>query len=622
MNNIIEDSDFSGVNIIWMDPQINNNENRFYQFEMKRINNSKLFAYDNLEDGFEIILSIEFQKTYIIVNSTLAEKLFSFLDKNINKLKIVPEVIIFTLNRDNPIFRKFLNYTFFDYNFVYDSYKFVLNKLELRSNYIGRDFQKGYFNKNYDIFTFEHINSIDDLIFPIKFRNYIEFPSYFEIMNFNQFLIDKFSNKQIDYLINQLFMVKTIPISSLIKYWIRTYTLESNFYKEMNQYLLNKLGADYDIYIRALYYGLANESIPYYINSPLYRGAVILTKEIEELKSNKKSTFLPSYICFSKSFLSASLNYEVALEFMINSHPTENQSYVLYEIEKGNDIDCKNASNSDIQEFSYIKEEREILFFPFSSFEVGEIKKLKYGDKVFYNIKLYYLGKYEKLLPEINQNIPENIFTENILRTEIFNKTKISKLFNFNILKYYSPNYKVKQFTLLNQPIIEKYCTILTKKLEPPYYDILAKKEKKQYAPIIGIPILVTKDDPYSYNAIIENKYEKEKQTKEIKKEIDYISKCPILSCPNNSNYGYVYHCCGGKQKLEILTGNLKCIKCGETKHITKYSFRCIYHGYLEIKSDDIVNSLYPEEKYKGLSPLDWPFLCNKIKSKLNYIND
>ena len=100
---IIEDRDFTGVNIIWMDPQINNNENSFYQKEMKHIYNSKLFVYDNLKDGFKIILSIEFQKTYIIVNSTLAENLFSFLEKNINKLKIIPEVIIFTLNRNNYI---------------------------------------------------------------------------------------------------------------------------------------------------------------------------------------------------------------------------------------------------------------------------------------------------------------------------------------------------------------------------------------------------------------------------------------------------------------------------------------------------------------------------------------
>ena len=490
--------------------------------------------------------------------------------------------------------------------------------MELKSNYIGRDFQKGYFNQNNDIFTFEHINSINDLIFPIKFRNYIEFPSYFEIMNFNQFLIDKFSNKAIDYLINQLFMIKTIPISSLIKYWIRAYTLESDFYKEMNQYLLNKFGADYDIYIRPLYYGLVNKSIPYYIDSPLYRGSLISTKEIEELKSNKKNTFLPSYICFSKSFLSTSLDYKVALKFMIKKRPTPNQNYVLYEIEKGNNIDCENASNSSIQEFSYYKDEKEILFFPFSSFEVGEIKLLNYNDKVYYHIKLYYLGKYEELLPEINKNIPETIFTENILRTEIFNKIKISKLFNFDISKYIFPNYKVKQFTLLNQPINENYCTILTAKLKPPYYNILDKKEKTiNYS--ISIPIQI-KDSPSSYNEI-ENKYEKEKIIKEKKKEIDYISKCPVLSCPNNSNYGYIYHYCGGKQKLEISTGKLNCIKCRETKHITKYSFRCIYHGYIEIKSDDIIKSLYPLENYKGLSPLDWPFLCDKIRNKLYQID-
>ena len=607
----IIDPKFSGIIIIWMDPKINNNENRFYQSSIEYIDNSKLFAYDNLEDGFKIILSIEFQKTFIIVNSTLSEKLLYLLEKNVNKLKIIPEIIIFTLDKNNKIFRKFSKYIFFDYNFVYDSIDSVVDKLKLRSYYDGRYFQKGYFTPNNEVFTFESINSINDLIFPIKFKNYIEFPSYFEVMNFNQFLIDKFSNEKINYLINQLFMIKTIPIPSLIKYWIRAYTLESNFYREMNQYLLNKFGADYDIYIRALYYGLVNNSIPYYIDSTLYRGALISTKEVEEMLSTKKNDYLPSYICFSKSFLSTSLKKEVAFKFMKSKPPGPNQNYVLYEIEKGNDIDCENASNSDIQEFS-VYDEKEILFFPFSSFEVGEIKLLKYDNKDYYHIKLYYLGKYENLLPEINQNIPESIFTDNILRTEIFNKINIAKLFNFNISKYINPNYKVTQFTLLNQPINENYCTILTKKLKPPIYNILKKKEKPQFS---GFTITATVS-PYTNKIYlhmpIEEKYKKEEKIK----EIDYISKCPVPFCPNHSNYEYIYHCCGGKQKLEISTGNLKCIKCGEAKHITNYSFRCIYHGYLKIESDDIINSLYPEENYKGLGFLDWALLSFKIKNE------
>ena len=607
MENSSIDSYFSGINIIWMDPAIKNSENSTYQFKMKNIKNSKLFAFNNVNDGFKIILAIEFQKTYIIVNSTLSQKLLIFLENNIDTLKIIPELIIFTRNKNNIIFKKFiqLKYTFFDSNFVYDSFKQLIDKFELRSIYSGRNFQKGHFIPCNDIFTFEHINSINDLIFPIKFRKYVEFPSYYDIMNFNQFLIDKFSNDNIDYLINQLFMIKRIPKPTLIKYWIRAYTLQSRFYSEMNQYLLHKYGADYDIYIRVLYYGLENDYIPYYIDSPLYRGAIISTKEIEELQTNKKKSSLPSYICFSKSFLSTSLDYKVALKFMVRKSLESNQNYVLYEIEKGNYIDRKNASNSDTQEFSYFKNEKEILFFPFSSFEVGEIKALEYNKKKYYHIKLYYLGKYEYSLPKIDHNIPETNFTASILRTEIFIKKNIENLFNFNISKYYSPDYQVSQFIQKNLPINNNYCTILTKQLRPPIYDILKEKKKIQEM-VVKCGTTPIQYDSYSYTL---------KEFNFKIKEIDYISKCPVLSCPNSFNYQQFYHYCGGQQKLEIETAKLKCIKCGESNYISNYSFRCIYHGYFGVNADDIINALYAKGNYKVMDLLHWNYLVNKIKN-------
>ena len=608
MENSSIDSYFSGINIIWMDPEIKNSENSTYQKKMKNFKDSKLFAFDNVYDGLKIILAIEFQKTYIIVNSTLSKKLLIFLENNIDKLKIIPELIIFTRNKYNIIFEEFkkLKYTFFDSNFVYDSFKQLIDKIELRTIYYGRSFQKGHFIPCKEIFTFEHINSINDLIFPIKFRKYVEFPSDYDIMNFNQFLIDKFSNDNINYLINQLFMIKRIPKPTLIKYWIRAYTLQSRFYSEMNQYLLHKYGADYDIYIRVLYYGLENDYIPYYIDSPLYRGAIISTKEIEELQTNKKKSSLPSYICFSKSFLSTSLDYKVALKFMVRKSLESNQNYVLYEIEKGNYIDHKNASNSYIQEFSYFKNEKEILFFPFSSFEVGEINALEYKTKKYYHIKLYYLGKYEYSLPKIiDHNIPETNFTASILRTEIFIKKNIENLFNFNISKYYSPDYQVTQFILKNLPINKNYCTIFHKQLKPPNYDILKEKNKIQYMNMMykSIPIQIK---PYSY---IQNEFNLKIE------EIDYISKCPVLSCPNSFNYQQFYHYCGGKQKLEIKTANLKCIKCGESKFIRSYCFRCIYHGYFGVNADDIINALYAKGNYKVLDLLHWNYLVNRIKN-------
>ena len=37
-----------------------------------------------------------------------------------------------------------------------------------------------------------------------------------------------------------------------------------------------------------------------------------------------------------------------------------------------------------------------MLFFPFSSFEIREIKEININNEIIYEIKLFYLGKYLK----------------------------------------------------------------------------------------------------------------------------------------------------------------------------------------------------------------------------------
>ena len=70
----------------------------------------------------------------------------------------------------------------------------------------------------------------------------------------------------------------------------------------------------------------------------------------------------------------------------------DNEEYVLYELNKGNEFDNKNASNSNIQEFSIYPEE-EILIFPFSSFEIYKMPEERiYNSKKYYRIYLSYLG--------------------------------------------------------------------------------------------------------------------------------------------------------------------------------------------------------------------------------------
>ena len=67
---------------------------------------------------------------------------------------------------------------------------------------------------------------------------------------------------------------------------------------------------------------------------------------------------------------------------------------VLFILDKDENIDYNLGTHADIEKISYYPNEREVLFFPFSSFEIKEIKEEKINNENIYFIKLLYLGKY------------------------------------------------------------------------------------------------------------------------------------------------------------------------------------------------------------------------------------
>ena len=86
---------------------------------------------------------------------------------------------------------------------------------------------------------------------------------------------------------------------------------------------------------------------------------------------------------------------------------------------------------ADIHNFSLSKNEKEVLVFPFSSFEILNIENDKDNDGKKYNIiHLNYLGKYEVLFKdedpkELITQIPE----DSILTKQFFNTNIVKKSF-------------------------------------------------------------------------------------------------------------------------------------------------------------------------------------------------
>lgn len=188
------------------------------------------------------------------------------------------------------------------------------------------------------------------------------------------------------------------PIELLSKYYARLYKIESDFYRNINKDLgLNKK-EKYLPLIKTLYEGVKLKSLSLASNNILYRGSKISNEEIIKIKAylNKKIETLPGAIVFSKSFLSFSKERGIAESFLSYENKNKNLSKILYILEKDDNIDYNLSTHGDIEKISSIPKEKEVLFFPFSSFEIKKIKEINIGKEKGYEIKLLYLGKFLK----------------------------------------------------------------------------------------------------------------------------------------------------------------------------------------------------------------------------------
>ena len=149
----------------------------------------------------------------------------------------------------------------------------------------------------------------------------------------------------------------------------------------------------------------------------------------------KKIEGLPSTIAFSKSFLSFSKKKEQAEKFYKSGKINQGLSRVLFVLEKDDEIGYNLATHGDLREVSFYPKEQEVLFFPFSSFEIKNIKQIQIENEAGYEIKLLYLGKYLKdiendktLIKNANKVISNSEFKKQLFETGLINNENNEKI--------------------------------------------------------------------------------------------------------------------------------------------------------------------------------------------------
>ena len=379
------------INVIWIDENYDNEENTVYLNELREYHNLKIKCFKEIDEGMKYIKSIEFEETNIIITGKLYTNFIQKFKEELKDIYIIPKIIIFTKNRNdflknNYEYKNYINNSFFNSGGIKILFKDI-------KDFIFKPLGEIYREKEVGNLTFEYIDCKEKLYYPILYKSLIDTTRIDNVDIYTNKLYDEYKNdsNKIKNLLNSIKNITDIPIELLSKYYLRLYTAESenkqnNFYSNINKNLRESKKDNYLTYIKILYEGIKTKSLPLGSNNILYRGARLLNQEIEIIKDylNNKKENLPGTIVFSKTFLSFTKDIKIAEKFLKNQENNKELNKVLFILEKDNNIGYNLATHADIEKLSFYPNEKEVLFFPFSSFEIKDIKEINNSNEKIY----------------------------------------------------------------------------------------------------------------------------------------------------------------------------------------------------------------------------------------------
>jgi len=264
------------IDLIWFYENINTEYNLESFNKLKTIFTNS-YAFQSLDDGFEHFYSKKnsnFKIILVIVSGELFGRYTKKIKDDINKIINIPYTFIYTSTNfkltllfpdldEDHIFsydtRICVNNSFYNPGGVYDNFNNLLSRIKnicknINNNSIIKPRIKEKLNYE-GILTFEYLESEEDLLAPAIYKDIITNEEITEedCKNFHNYIIS-YKDKKLNCLIKGLKLFKYIPYEILCKYWARCYTIESDFYKILNNNLMkSKLKPNYKTFIKMLY---------------------------------------------------------------------------------------------------------------------------------------------------------------------------------------------------------------------------------------------------------------------------------------------------------------------------------------------------------------------------------
>ena len=393
------------LNVIWIDENIDSKENLQYQEELQYLKISNIKFFKNINVAIKNIRNLHFKEIKIILSGRLYSKFVLVFKEILTQIFVYPKIIVFTGNKE-----KFIEYNkaylnkdnnIFDFCGIFTSFKEI-------KNFLIKDSPKEIQTLEDKIpSTFEYLDNNNKML-PLYYKALIDLSPIEDIQKYTKYLYDTYSigNKRVKQLLEPIKEATNIPIEILSKYYVRLYTIESDFYKDIDNDLKLSKFAKHLPYIKTLYEGVRLKSLPLSNDYKLYGGCKISIDEINKLINYSKNK-IP--VILSKPFLSFDKDKNIAekfVQFHINESTKETK--VLFILEKNDNLEYNLMTHCDSEKISMYPDEKEVLFFPFSFFEIKYIKEKSYNYEKIYEINLLYLGNYLKN----DENNKNSIFNE------------------------------------------------------------------------------------------------------------------------------------------------------------------------------------------------------------------
>jgi len=424
--------------VIWIHYNKFKNLNEEFQSLLSKRNLEFKEAFD-VKSGIEEIKSIKFKCVYVIISGSMFTEFIKLFKENLNQIFCIPIITMFTMQRKHCLEYEYANHPFYNPGGVHVQYDEIIQTFIKFDSLVKKKIEKNIISPVYnnECFSFEKIDSIPKLYFPFIYSKLIEKIEDEEINEFNENIL-KYDNKKITELIYPLIFLKQIPVEILVKFWLRIYTLETDFYSNMNCKLMKLKGKEFETFIKLMYFSLNNKLVTNRCDIYLFRGDILNNGELENIINKGKSDSIKDKLIYCRKFLSFSSSKEIAEQFIKSKYIQKGNSinYVLFQIEpfKGNIEDAK-CYNIDMRPYSQYQNEEEYLFLPYSPFIINYTKNYNIsinGDSnITINlINLSYIGTYQNIIKESMKNISSlDDLSFGLLEKYFLDEIKIYKIF-------------------------------------------------------------------------------------------------------------------------------------------------------------------------------------------------